>query len=67
MAGFCRDREKHCIARDSLHDWSGDGDRHAWYVSRVKRFRDPVPVGMKGQTGSCRKTFHVSVMPVAGK
>ena len=48
---WSQDRPKHRIAQGSTHDWSGEGEMHAWHVAEVKRFREPVPAGAKSQTG----------------
>ena len=47
-----RDRPRHRIKRGSALDWrKGQGNKHAWRVRQVRRFREPVPVRDHTQTG----------------
>ena len=50
-AAWKRDRQKHRIRQGSSLDWSGKGPMYAWHVGRVRRFQQPVPAGVKSQTG----------------
>ena len=52
LAAFQADRENHRIAKGGHYDWDGEGERHAWRVSAVRRLAQPVPQpGAKSTTG----------------
>ena len=67
-AAFRADKENHRIAKGGSFDWGGEGERHAWRVSAVRRLARPVPQpGGKGTTGFTENRPHtVSFAETAG-
>ena len=51
-AAWDQDRRRHRIKRGSALDWQGgQGDKHAWRISQLRCFAEPVPVKDHTQTG----------------
>ena len=50
---------RHRIAKDSKHDWNGQGVLYGWQVGTVRVLRHPVPVGSTGMTGFSARMFDV--------
>ena len=69
---FCGDRRAHRIRPGApTHDWSGDGEMHAWHVASVRKLAVAPPAGSKGMTGFGPRSFDVTFIepeaaPLAG-
>jgi hypothetical protein len=59
---FRADEAAHRIRAGGHHDWSGDGEMHAWRVASVRPLASPVLVGSTGQTGFGPRSYDVSFL-----